>query len=374
MPHQKSLKWVLPEVVHPLETVCYQIEVPKDRAYIGAFLGAIFLLTKPYAWGDDDDHTALEVGAVWREIFDKLQKNNCTICPPGEPMGIDIGGAEMELRLKPDDPCIIQINCAGEWQDWYDPRGCLPGTISQPPPAGDLPPGGCREYDVVLQGNGQWRVPFGVNNGDIVTITDAQGGWYGGGVNPWHCPDGNNYVLGACAPATRALDGTDPCTSAYHMELIASFGGSCQAADNQVVLVSGLSGTDEMTFQANDSDLSDNAGSISFHVKICSGLIDCVNITYLLGANGPDHACIGDEFDYNVSVFDGVAWNGGIEFDHCCSLTLISQTGATVTSANWTDCGGTGHSGFNLTNIQEAGTNSTIGAFTLHLRLDAIVP
>lgn len=97
-----------------------------------------------------------------------------------------------------------------------------------------------------------------------------------------------------------------------------------------------------------------------------------VHLTYLLGATGPASVLTGQEFDYVVSVFDGTAWNGGIEFDACCNLTLVSQTGATVTQADSEDCGHTYHNGFNLTNVTKIGTNSTIGAFTLHLRLDSV--
>jgi len=43
-----------------------------------------------------------------------------------------------------------------------------------------------------------------------------------------------------------------------------------------------------------------------------------------------------------------------------------------VTQADSEDCGHTYHNGFNLTNVTKIGTNSTIGAFTLHLRLDSV--
>lgn len=72
MPHQKPMKWPLPETLHPAGRVCYQVSIPNEVHYIGAFLGAMFLLTKPYAWADDPDHTAIEVGAVWRDIYNEL--------------------------------------------------------------------------------------------------------------------------------------------------------------------------------------------------------------------------------------------------------------------------------------------------------------
>lgn len=351
---------------------CFTIPVPDDREYIAAFRGALLALASGYNWDDDDAHTAKEVALVWRDILDKVDAQSCASPAPATIKGgIDIGGADLELRIKPTDNCIIQINCAGEWEDWYDPRSCIGDSLAQPTSeTGEIEPGVCLEYDVVLRANDVWMLPAGVQNGDIITITEVSGGWYDG--SSWFCPNGQPNVYGECLTTGRALDGSDPVTSAYHMELVALFGAGGKAADNQSIVISGLSGPSTFTLQANDASLSDNFGSISFHVKACSGTPTRVKLSYLLGANGPADVGIGEEFDYNVSVFDGSAWNGGIEFDPCCSLTLVSQTGSVVTSADWYDCASGLHSGFNLAGVTRVGTSSSVGAFMLHLRLDSI--
>lgn len=101
----------------------------------------------------------------------------------------------------------------------------------------------------------------------------------------------------------------------------------------------------------------------------CPG--NCVDIVYLLGATGPNTVCIGDEFDFTVSVYGGGVWNGGMQFSKCVSMTLVSQSGAIVTGADFDDCNAQNHAGFNPVNVLKIGTNSSIGAFVLHFRLDS---
>lgn len=79
----------LPENVHP-ETIKFCIEVPNEFWYLQAFWGALWTLTRPYNHADDDDHTALEVGAVWRDLWFSNHTsfedavNMCSPCCPDE--------------------------------------------------------------------------------------------------------------------------------------------------------------------------------------------------------------------------------------------------------------------------------------------------
>lgn len=60
----------LPEEISP-PTISFCIEVPDEEFHLRAFWGAMWSLTRPYNWGNDDDHTALEVADVWRELWFK---------------------------------------------------------------------------------------------------------------------------------------------------------------------------------------------------------------------------------------------------------------------------------------------------------------
>lgn len=77
----------LPEVVNP-PTITFCIEVPDDEIHLRAFWGALWALSRPYNWSDDEAHTALEVGAVWRDLWFKNHANwrerECMACCPEE--------------------------------------------------------------------------------------------------------------------------------------------------------------------------------------------------------------------------------------------------------------------------------------------------
>jgi hypothetical protein len=73
----QKAKWVLPTVVNPGVQRCYQVKVPDDPQHIAAFFGAMYALTKPYNWEDDSAHTAIDVGAVWDDIYQQLAVIEC---------------------------------------------------------------------------------------------------------------------------------------------------------------------------------------------------------------------------------------------------------------------------------------------------------
>jgi len=365
-------QWVLPDVIDPPKRRCFIIEVPDEPQHVAAFRGAILNLASGYQWADDPTHKAREVALVWRDVYDKIVD-----CPP--PPKPEIGGTILEddmsqtIRISPDDGCIIQMWCIDHWEDWYDPRSCIAGGVTQPDDGGAIGPGECRVFQVALQANGKWRLPVPVKNGYIITVSGLRGAWTDGG-GDWRCAGGENFILGICGGAgTRVLDGSDPVTAAYHMQLVGIYDGSTGIpVGNGPFTVTGQASLIDLDFQANDAALDNNYGSVYFQVQVCNGAATCVDLAYLLGATGPTSVCIGEEFDFVVNDFDGVAWNGGITFSPCCSLTLVSQSGAIVTTADHEDCAHGYHTGFSLTNITKLGTNSSIGAFTLHLRLDSI--
>lgn len=366
-------KWVLPSVIDPPKRRCFVIEVPDEELHIAAFRGALLNLASAYKWADDPAHTAREVALVWRTVVEAVKE--CQACPPQLPDGGIILEDLMsqQIRISPDDSCIIQMWCIDHWEDWYDPRVCIAKGASQEGPRGTLGAGECQEFDVVLQANSLWKLPVPVKNGDVITITQSSGGWYDPDSGAfWNCPDGSRYSLGICSGFQTNV-GTDPVTSAYHMALVAKVGAIGYTAHNQIITVSGQTGSVDVTFQANDSNIGNDAGSVSFHVKVCNGQPNTVNFTFSNNANGPASLQIGQEDWFNFPVFDGSAWNGGIFMDKCCNMTLVAQSGATVTQADWKDCGGATHTGFNLTGVTKVGCNSTIGAFSLKLRLDSIV-
>jgi len=261
-------KWVLPEVIDPDGEICYIVRVPNERFHIAAFLGALQNLASASQWADDSAHKARQVALVWRDVVDNLEKRACETLAP---CVREIGG-DVPMGLFRQEGCKLQFSIDGEcWCTIYDPSECIAEAVTQDSDnQGDLAPGECREFDVVLQGNGRWVMPVAVNGGYTVVVTGATGGWYDGFEIAWRCPNGNGYVFGTCSGAST-LVGTDPNPDVPHMRLVAKVGneGTFDAYNTAVNIPPG-SANEQVEFFANDSDLSDNAGSISFHVEVCN--------------------------------------------------------------------------------------------------------
>lgn len=271
-------KWTLPIVIDPPDHICFTIPVPNDIHHIGAFYGAIFNLTSARFWQDDTTHTALLVAKVWQNIFYNLTRGACELTP--ENIGIDIEDCDMNLRIKPTDPCVIQIRCGeDEWKDWYDPRSCIPGLVTQPEPAGGLAAGDCATYSVTLQANNVWRSPVSVAGNYQVTISNVKGAANDGGSTTWYCPNGQPFVLGFCVGAAGHAGG-DPDAVSYHMQLIGYDGTNYYGAYNTSFFIPPAVADTYLEFQLNDVDLTDNRGSVSFDVEICNKNANLITHTF----------------------------------------------------------------------------------------------
>jgi hypothetical protein len=252
-------------VVNPSDSVCYQVPVPNDRQHIAAFMGAIYGLSKPYEWQNDAAHTALQVGVVWRRIFDNLQKcadntgNSCSF-------GADIG--EALIRQNPDNPCEIQSSADGNtWCTFIDLSLCLTGGqpgAGSPQPS---PDGGTACYTGKLQANGVVLLPTVVNTGDIITVNNFSGAGTDGTAQ-WFCPDGSIFFLGACA-GPSGLNGSDPLPTAQHMSILAKIDGVYYPlAEVGAITVGASVVNQQVTLQVNDSSLGDNYGEYTFNVCV----------------------------------------------------------------------------------------------------------
>lgn len=256
-------RWTLPRIVHPPKTRKFVICVPDEQFYLAAFRGLLIELTYSKNWQRDTAHTAAVVSRVWQQALESVLCDDCAN------IGIVESDDDMQFRIKPGDPCIIQTLCGdGTWLDWYDPRGCMPGGVGQPGPDDPVDVGDCREFDVLLPGSGLWKLPVPVSSNDTIEITEAHGGTYDGAELAWRCANGNGYVLNTCSGGT-ITEGGDPMPATPHMRLIAGYNGVfVDAYDTTITIPAGLAEQD-LVFQVNDSQLYDNAGSLNFHVKYC---------------------------------------------------------------------------------------------------------
>lgn len=268
-------KWDLPDTPEPASDRCFLVKVPDDPKHLAAFRGALYELSKPYAWGDDENHTALLVGARWLNNWMSIEELDCSMLH------------QTQIEFDPD--CGLKWSydggvtwttisleaCArfGAQQEIVDAilDGQIQGGTGQQGPQTPPEAGTCRIYHVRLNARDQWLCPSPVSAGDTVYISNAQGGWFDG-VFAWFCPDGSAYVLGECFAGGQDHDASDPLNpGAYHMQIIGLIGATYFDPMSAVYTVPSGVIEQPLYVQANDGTLADNMGEVEFDVEICSG-------------------------------------------------------------------------------------------------------
>ncbi len=273
----------LPPNKHPIGTRCIQFDIPDDDEWERAAFSELSRLTQWFLWERNHGKDGKPVADQWLRAMNTWR--HCNDGPNENEGGISLEDLlSQQIRISPDNSCIIQMWCIDHWEDWYNPLTCVPGAASQNPPGGSPDAGTCKQYDALLQGSGKWILPINVSEGDTIEVLSANGGWTDGAGVEWWCPDGSQYLGGVCFTGGQAYDGADPCTSAFHMSIVFQVDGATfYPSTGTIVIPSGV--TDAVViFQANDSTLSDNSGSVNFSVQVCKAQETPFIITPYAGA------------------------------------------------------------------------------------------
>jgi len=265
-------KWVLPDEVHPATSTSWCVPVPDDPFYRAAFLGALAALGSAYKWQDDPDHKAKEVAQVWRDIADNLQK----CMPDPKPPIFMSEESEIEMALI----CDIRIHngnlqvkngcdCDGNsiWADVCSDGSTLGSDGTVQPSEGARPdPGDSECVTRQMSGKDSYLIPFGVQNGDTITVSNRTGAWSNDGIS-WTCTDGTPFVLGSCVGSRYHVAG-DPDATLFHGQLALLIAGSYYSLTDGALVLSGLpSGLQQATVVPNFEVGNASAGNISF--KLC---------------------------------------------------------------------------------------------------------
>jgi len=310
---QTHAKWPLPEVVNPPDSICFQIRVPNDRRHIGAFLGAIYELSKPYAWQNDTAHTALAVGAVWLKIFDKLVRG-CP-CPTPAPLG-KLEDFDMPLRV--DCNCNIFITCCDGTEKQILNGDQVKALIAGPavngapqPPAG----GGCQDYGGHITNNALALVPTTVSAGDTIRLLSALGASNAAGTLDWLCPNGSLYFAGECG-STTTTSGTTLLPTAPVGCVLVKLGSSYFQLTSSVLTVPVGHTNEQPALVLNYDPTLAVSGDITFSVEVCNNAptnwSHNINLTLTPAgfAAAPLFACSSGN---QGSWVAGIGWVGG-----CC--------------------------------------------------------
>lgn len=377
-----GMYYPLPDNLIVTKTRCVQMEIPDDDQYFDLLRGALLDLTKWYKYQRDSSHSGRLVASNWWVAYDTLTK--CKVCPPPFlESEYDMSLCE-QMRWQDGK---LQLLCCGEWQDvpGTPPPGLTGGN--QQPASGTVAVGDCMEFDVVLQANNQWYSPVPVGGNFSIEITAASGGWSDGSIN-WKCPDGTPYVLGFCVGAP-VYSGTDPAPSLPHMSLVAVANSVWYPASSGTINIPGADPSEPLIIQANDSNLTDNTGSVSFHVKICNK--NAETVTHVFDFTTGMHGWyLTDDGAGTAAYVPGVGWKANnpscnpgqgsmsvnspvvgafsvlsSEFDYTASAAASNPAGrnwAFFLSGSATNTGNLNNgSGAVVTNLGPTGANDKIG-------------
>lgn len=234
----------------------------------------------------------------------------------------DIRPREASVQLR-QSGCVLQQSTDGvNWTGLFDPTSCIDGIVdttiqdrindgtlqrggTQAGPQAPPTEGQCRIYHVALSGRDRWHSPSPVSSGDTILISNPVGGWYDGSTF-WRCPDGSNYVLGACDTNAKTHVSGDPLNpGAYHMALIGLIGATYFDPLTAVYVVPAGTVASDFFIQANDGSLSDNQGTVEFDVQVCSAVTWCY-VWDFTASNGA-FSVVGSNHGVYVA---GQGWNG----------------------------------------------------------------
>jgi hypothetical protein len=106
---------ILPDTIDPGDVVCARVYIPDDSLYIAAFWQVYQSLTTWLVW-ERGGTRAKQAADVWKAAYDMARLEWVA----GSGCGI------MDVRQKPDAPCILQKRVGSEWEDFADLRLCVP--------------------------------------------------------------------------------------------------------------------------------------------------------------------------------------------------------------------------------------------------------
>jgi hypothetical protein len=259
-------RFTLPIVINPPKTRCYLVRVPDDIYHIAAFKGSILKLGRAFSWANDAAHTAKLAAAVWMAIFNGLEESDCT--DDCTVLSAETGDEYM-IRL---NGCKLESSVDGtHWCEWGDISSCIGGSIGTP---GGKGPGGYTPGEKVdgcftLAGRDLFWLNVPLDEGDTISVDGLSGGWSddGGAFSTWNCPDGSIFTLGQCGGvASPNPGGVD--TAAYYGELMLNINGTWYRPTQGVVTVPSGVHSAQAWLQMNDTDLTNNQGTISFCTHI----------------------------------------------------------------------------------------------------------
>lgn len=334
------IPYKLPSVILPAGTRCVQITIPDSDEWENQLYSLISAeFCRWLMWDRDIGKNGKTVASRWRVALKTLRHCKGPALP-GVLLELPDMSELVQVICDESGDCVLQYRC-DVCSDWITiatldqlKNPSQPGGGSPQPQPG----GGSQCYGGQMDAKGTWLVPTVVNAGDVITLMSSSGAEYdGGGSDHWRCPDGATFIAGVCVEAGQIHVGGDPSASAWHMALIAEIAGVFYDLSTPVTVPGGVV-NEQVTIQANDSDISNNQGSYKFNVCVKNNTAAawCYDINFLLTSGGfVDDSIHGGSA---VAVWNaGVGWKapaGGTFCDTAIARTVALQPG-TIVEYDW---------------------------------------
>lgn len=127
-------RFPLPAVTDDGSRLCVKVYIPNIPAHRQAFIGAVYNLTRWYAWEFDEAHTGREIATVWKGVFEEMLENFYNGCPEDEDCSKcrDYLPEHPLIKYYPNDPFRTPDYTPPGYElpPWYTNPGVpLPGVI-----------------------------------------------------------------------------------------------------------------------------------------------------------------------------------------------------------------------------------------------------
>jgi hypothetical protein len=243
------------------------IRVCFNDQWLSLIIGCLFQLTMNTTWkvGTEDElQNALQTANDLIFLFQ--QAKACT------PDLVGSAGADTELMIRqsPDNPCLLQSSIDGvTWCTFADLSKCMVNP-TQPGSGSPVPkPGGCEDYEFVLDAGGSFLIPAVVNTGDTITLVDARGATNDiQNGTEWLCPNGQQFFAGTCIGSVE-INGAAKMPTAPFMSPIAFIQGVYYDLSTPLTVPSGV--VNQLAeIQVNGVVGDSFFGSLSVLIAVCN--------------------------------------------------------------------------------------------------------
>jgi len=260
--------YTLPTNLHPTDSVCFNVPVPNDPAYIQAFIGALYDTTLWLSWQKDANHKAIEAAKVMKNVWWQVINHPAVCGLPGVSSRIyedinDMTGFRLDCN------CNLFVECCDGTEKQILTADQVKALIQGQPGAGapqPTPNGGSACYTGQFQASGAFLVPTPVSTGDVLTLDVSGAGLDNSLGTVWRCPDGEQFFGNACV-GFPVLEPSDPIPAINHMRIIYKIGASYYDAMAGPFTVPGGVVGQQVLLQVNDSNLADDYGT--YTVSVC---------------------------------------------------------------------------------------------------------